>query len=496
MTRLERVPLEIPRKVQFAAEVLARQGEFGAITELSETYEVSRRTTYAVQHTTHELLHRHFECSKEQEGLRCVVDDAQLRRAIIALRVVIAGSIRGLQEVLPILYPGVYCSYGKIQSILAEAERDAAQWNAQSDLQGIEAGAVDELFSQGQPVLAGVDLNSGYLFSLEARAHRSGQDWAEVLDKARQQGLSLKVVVKDAGSGIAAGFKIASPHTEQRDDCFHALYEMNKVRRRLETQAYSAIEAEHTAEREYNEPSRRRLRHWMLHHDLNPARQRCREAIERFDRFEHAARQVEGALDYFDDATGEFHTGEHTEHLIRQAAERMRELGTGCQNIATYLHNRAPGLARANQSLYTALHALTERFPPVALLLAVLFWRSVSHLYDPKPSHQTLPLYALLVKSVGQQQAHHVLDEVRQCITQRYRASSAIEGFNAALRPHLYVHKGVSQGFLELFRAHYNLRQRRCGRHKGTSAHQCLSGHQHDSDWLTLIGYPPSQTLH
>ena len=32
------------------------------------------------------------------------------------------------------------------------------------------------------------------------------------------------------------------PHAEQRDDCFHALYEMNKVRRVLERRAYGAIE--------------------------------------------------------------------------------------------------------------------------------------------------------------------------------------------------------------------------------------------------------------
>ena len=52
---------------------------------------------------------------------------------------------------------------------------------------------------------------------------------------------------------------------------------------------------------------------------------------------------------------------------------------------------------------------------------------------------------------------------------QRHRASSAIEGFNAALRPYLYVHKGATQGFLDLFRAWFNLRTRRWGRHKGTS---------------------------
>ena len=77
---------------------------------------------------------------------------------------------------------------------------------------------------------------------------------------------------------------------------------------------------------------------------------------------------------------------------------------------------------------------------------------------------------------------------------QRHRTSSAIEGFNAALRPYLYVHKGVTHGFLDPFRAWFNLRTRRWGRHKRTSAHECLTG-QRVHDWLTLLGYPPSPAL-
>ena len=83
---------------------------------------------------------------------------------------------------------------------------------------------------------------------------------------------------------------------------------------------------------------------------------------------------------------------------------------------------------------------------------------------------------------------------VEELLIHRHRASSAIEGFNAALRPFLYVHKGVTQGFLELFRAYFNLRTRRWGRHKGTSAQQCLTGERVD-DWLTVLGYPLSPTL-
>ena len=49
------------------------------------------------------------------------------------------------------------------------------------------------------------------------------------------------MVVKDAAAGIAAGVREVFPEAEQRDDCFHALYEMNKVRRCLERRAYGAI---------------------------------------------------------------------------------------------------------------------------------------------------------------------------------------------------------------------------------------------------------------
>ena len=77
---------------------------------------------------------------------------------------------------------------------------------------------------------------------------------------------------------------------------------------------------------------------------------------------------------------------------------------------------------------------------------------------------------------------------------QRHRASSAIEGFNAGLRPYLYIHKGVSQGFLSLLQADQNLRTRRWGRLKGQSAHEALTGKSVE-DWLSVIGYPPSSTM-
>ena len=74
----------------------------------------------------------HFEASLLQGAAVDVrVDDAQLRRAVplaararlvVALRVLAPNAIRPIEDLVPLLYPGVKVSYGTIQHMLVEAE--------------------------------------------------------------------------------------------------------------------------------------------------------------------------------------------------------------------------------------------------------------------------------------------------------------------------------------------------------------------------------------
>ena len=170
MTVLHRTHLTTSQKIQCAAAALARQHEHGSKTALSEAYAISRPTVYAAGTTAEAVLRRHFETRLlEGAAVTVRVDDAQLRRALVALRVMAPNALRPIEDLLPVLYPGVKVSYGKIQQLLVEAEERARSFNAHSALSGIEAGALDEMFSQGEPVLAGVDLDSGLLFALELR---------------------------------------------------------------------------------------------------------------------------------------------------------------------------------------------------------------------------------------------------------------------------------------------------------------------------------------
>lgn len=239
MTGLMRTGLTRSHKVDLAASAWSRQAEYGATTELSRTFDVSRPTVCAAAKTASHVLGQYFRQYEEgQRPVTVTVVRAQLERAIVALRTVAPSSLRAIETMLPILYPDLHLSCGKLQAITVEAERRARAFNARKDLSRIEAGALDEMFSQGEPVLAGVDLDSGYLFRLSLKDSRSAKDWVDFFEVAKTRGLDLQVALKDAAQGIAAGVTQSFANAEQKDDCLHAHYEMGKLRVDLERRAY------------------------------------------------------------------------------------------------------------------------------------------------------------------------------------------------------------------------------------------------------------------
>ena len=111
MTGLHGTPLTTSQKVECAAKALAGQDVHGSVSGLAERFGLSRPTLYQARHTASEVLHQHFE--KDEAAHRVVdvpVDEAQLRRSVVALRVMGVNSIRAIEGLLPVVYPGVHVS--------------------------------------------------------------------------------------------------------------------------------------------------------------------------------------------------------------------------------------------------------------------------------------------------------------------------------------------------------------------------------------------------
>jgi hypothetical protein len=411
--------------------------------------------------------------------------------------------------ILPLIYPGVSRSFGSIQALLIDAQEKAEQFNKTVDLTSIKSVALDEMYSQNAPVLAGVDLDSGYLHSLELCDGRSSEDWENVLNQAKLQGLDLEVVVKDAAPGIACGVRQVFPAAQQRDDCFHVLYDMNKVRRKIKSHAYKAIECEHNLEKKLAKLKKQEQSGKDKKHEIGEtqslyprAQKKCLEKIEQFEQFEIAAKLIIESMQYVHPQTGELYSGSRVEGMMRTAANTLKNIEQyHCQKLATYIDNRATGIAYATQALADNLATLTSQHSKSQVAYGCWFLRLIEEIKTQKNAQRYQKKYQLLqaiYHNLQQELGENMkdlFDNIKAFLKKRYRASSAIEGFNSVLRPYLYVRKGVSQSFLELFRAWYNLKTRRWGKHKGFSAHECITGQKVD-DWLTWIGYPKSASLH
>jgi len=506
MSGLTRTDLTTERKVELAAASLALQGS-RAVAQLAEAFGVSRPTVYEARAQGLKALVRQFDREvRAREMTRVPIVERQVERTMVGLRVAGNNSIRAIEVLLPIIYPGVEVSYGWIQEKLVEAERRAAEFNSAMDLSGIKAVALDEMFSQGKPVLAGIDLDSGFLVALDLCEGRSGEDWRRSLETAKAQGLDLEVVVKDAAKGIAAGVQAVFPEAEQRDDSFHAHYAMGKVLRHLEKKAYAAIAKEMAAEEAIESLKRSRSAtreaRRSLDSKLGHARRRCLQALELHDTFARAMTEVRDALEVIDLETGQLRTADDMEARLLSATDVMLELpDKRCHKVGRYLRNRAPGLVLYAGTFRRELVDLASRVGDEPVRLGCIILRLEHELKlrftmgdDFERRRHLLGAAAVLRDQVGSD-ASEVFGAIRDIHHRRHRASSAVEGFNAALRPHLYVHKRATQGFLDLFRAYHNLKTRRWGRHQKTSAYGLVTGTP-VVDWLSMLGYPPAQLTH
>jgi len=95
MSGLHRTRLTTSQKVEFSAKAVADKTVYGKVSQLSQQYHLSRPTVYQTQKSIEQLLKTHYSQSESaHQAVTVAVDERQLQRAIIALRVIAPNSIR------------------------------------------------------------------------------------------------------------------------------------------------------------------------------------------------------------------------------------------------------------------------------------------------------------------------------------------------------------------------------------------------------------------
>jgi len=500
MPILDRTSLSSSDKRDLLAKTAACQAH-GDISFLSKEFKLSRQSIYRTRDQVNASLDELLADNKPSDHIITVgVDVAQLRRAIITLAITAPNSIRAIEEQIPLLYPGCKVSYGYIQGVIIEAQVNAKKFNQGVSLSNINSVALDEMFSQGDPVLAGIDLDSGFLFSLSHELLRDGETWARVLNEAKSQQMQPAHVVKDGAKGIAKGVKDVFENTEQRDDVFHAIYLAGKAKLLLEHRAYRHITTEFEAQKSYNKSTVQNKKSKAK--SLDWAKKKCVDAVKKYSFAERAVQKLRAAFFSIHLKTGELLTGEASQQLLTEAITLLRQTESyQCLSVARYVENRMVGLTLACINLHERLAQLCGEYSKTSVSLACRFFERKRKLKKMSPwqrkavTIEMLGAYKLIYSELDEKTADELMAKISQMLATRHMASSVIEGFNATLRCYLYVRKGVNQGFLDLFQAWHNLRARRWGRHQGTSAYEVLTGKK-IIDWLTLLGFPTSKLPH
>jgi hypothetical protein len=497
MPILDKTSLNASDKLDFLLNSLACQAH-GAISQLSSQVNISRKTIYATRDAGIAVLEALL--SQIDTVRQVKIDEPHLRRTIVSLSIAAPCSIRAIENLIPMIYPGVTRRFGYIQALQVQAQYNAAIFNRQVDLSPVNTIAPDEVFCQNEPVLAAIDLDSGFLTSLSHETHRDGATWSGLFDQGILQGMMPSHVVKDGGLGMKKAVKDPFPDAEQRDDVFHALHITSKAVFKVEKRAYLQIAQEVNkilALKNGEEDEKEDLRQ-----ALEKTIQRCNTAIANDECAEKAMRLLHRALSSVHSNEIELMSPEAAQSLLALSAHLLLEAAhPDCDVAARYINNRLTGLTLATASFYQEQRMLCEHYPEDLVALSCYYFefkRSLKKMSQEKrraAEQKMLGASHCIYRALSEREANELMDKVEQAMDKRHRASSAIEGFNAILRPYMYVRKGVSQRFLELFQAWHNRRTRRCGKRAGTSAYEDLTGNRVD-DWLTMIGFPPSSTIH
>lgn len=492
------------------------RGQPGVVAALSEEHGVSRPAVYRLR----EKVARRWNAFEERGwappfALTVEVDRAQVIRATVGARVDANCSIRQIMALQGHFY-GLDVSFGFVQGTVSQTSRAAGDILEKQPLAGIESAALDELFSQQEPVFVGIDLETEYLFLLQLAPDRSAATWKGALDALKPRGLSLKNCVSDAGKGVVYGAMAAFPEADSRRDPFHVLDGLLDALHREERYAYSRLQQVYDAEPEVNALGRALARQKQIPRK-GPGRPPKTPLQERFEEKQAALNalreQAEGQIARHDDLLmlirrtldalqpvgldGTLRTSQtQSEELAVIADELVAMRGTRLAKAATYLRNCAAAVCSYIDDVVAGLRILATGPEELQVVIdTAVLWRlgqeenqrTMLFRHEERLDCLRRIIDELSGLPLDSDRIKKLMSAAERVIERRARASSLAECLNSVLRPYLAVHKRVTQEALDLFCAKWNFQIRTSGKLKGTSPFTALTG-IHVHDWISMLG--------
>lgn len=211
----------------------------GCVTDIANKHNVTRKTVYSHINKVSEAIDQTLS---KPEDVICYIPVSWEYIAMVTtlLFIVCKSSVRNIIYFIKYAFD-VDVSIGKVCSILDEATAKAKQVNDSYRFESCKNSATDELFHQGDPVLAAIDLDSQFCLELQQEDTRDHNAWGYHLLNMIDKGYNPTNNVMDGGSGMEKAFSQVLPDVHVRYDHFHITQSIKETSRFLKNKYESSV---------------------------------------------------------------------------------------------------------------------------------------------------------------------------------------------------------------------------------------------------------------
>jgi len=527
----QRPDVTLADRLEIARQFWDEERAWGTPVRLAEEYNLSRTSIYNIAGRIGPLFQAH--APGPVAGLKQLITgieavsfppadrqiwskgEAERLRSRLILTSLFPGGVtmRPLEDILTEV-PGVGCSDTTIWRQVKQDGRKAVEILGTVNFAEVSMAGVipviDETFFDDRPIFFAVEPGSLAIcgFHVPADGQCTAEAWATFL-LVLQQDLGLNIIggMGDAAKAYPPAFKILLGQDSLfREDHFHLLWELSKLRQKLENKAYRAFEVEYKAATEYEKEGTD-----QAGQELAQAQTKSVCLAEAYDAFAEYASWVYDALQIVDLTSGEIRDRQTNAWLLDEAIAAMAQVNqTEVVKMSRRLQQHKPALLAYLDDLAELPRLQTDlaaylQDPDLAQVVTqavARHWRLQHEVQSNQHRHFRAAMKQAQLEVdlwlAGDPFLEQWAAQLQTLLTGVLRTSSSVENINSIFKPLVNRKKHSANAdnahdFVALFALWHNLRVFKEGLRRGKSPFEILGLDLGQEDWRTLLGYPPLQ---
>ena len=444
----------------------------------NKLFPISHPYYYALKAPASKLLNMLFKSGSDVKGVLLVTQDF-IERCVIALTFYCRAPIEGIVSFFDLVIGHHVCK-GCIHEIRKNAYERAKEYDSGIRLENIQYVAMDEIFQQQVPILTSVDLEHGYVITMEATEDRTGETWKRTLDKEKEKGFQPRLCVSDGGSGLLNGIPKAFPEIEMQLDVFHSLRDLGKEVSKQERHALAKLTELCSLESRLDGTKV----HKKTFEKYQTASSQIADILAKADTLNILfswIREIVGFSGYGYSKSLELCNWILDEMLLLYP-EHKKYLGA-----VEAFRRRVPSLLMFLRRLASDMERLAASFNADAHAFMLMYNQSAYPVGSAEYSAIEARLYRVFKNRLPD--ARIALQEI---LRKTYRASSMIENVNGRLRSFIHLKREVPDDCLLLIKVFFNTKKAMRSRNKewvNTSAIDRLTGTS-NPEFLDIVSAP------